>query len=186
MALYLVILVLPTSYIDLPFIFFCESHDCRKQQQQQLQFENVDYSLCSSPSAHDYDLHRGKIIPKTMIIWDIRSWDSDWSKLCFDFIYLGPRMFYNTQEMLLMKKLEERASFQQAIELHERRLMNLQLIDLKSHHHHHRQHDHLTRSFSSVSSIPSPTALSYSPNNQVHIFPSDQIEQEVSEGWQKN
>ncbi|PON59097.1 Splicing factor-like protein [Parasponia andersonii] len=117
----------------------------QQQQQQQQQFESGDYSLCSSPSALDYDLHH------------------------------GPRMFYNnTQEMLLMKKLEERASFQQAIELHGRRLMNLQLIDLKNHHRHH-------RGLSSVSSIPSPTALPYSPKNQVQIVPSDQTEQEVLE-----
>ena len=103
--------------------------------------------------------------------------------VCSDFISLGPRMFYNTQEMLLMKKLEEQASFQQAIELHGRRLMNLQLIDLKNDHHHHCRHNQYHRSLSSVSSIPSPTASSYSPINQVHVVPSNQTEQEVCEGW---
>lgn len=89
-------------------------------------------------------------------------------------------MFYNTQEMILMKKLEERASFQQAIELHGRKLMNLQLMDLKNINHH--RHDQFRRSLSSVSSIPSPSALSYSPNNQVHLVSSDKTEQEVSKG----
>ncbi|CAN0891847.1 Zinc finger CCCH domain-containing protein 22, partial [Linum grandiflorum] len=49
-------------------------------------------------------------------------------------LHLGSRMFYNTQEMLLRKKLEEQADLQQAIELHGRRLMSLQLLDLKNHH----------------------------------------------------
>ncbi|XP_062084095.1 zinc finger CCCH domain-containing protein 46-like isoform X2 [Humulus lupulus] len=120
-----------------------------EKKQQQQQLESGDYPLSSSPSGHDYDHHHG-----------------------------GPRMFYNTQEMLLMKKLEERASFQQAIELHGRKLMNLQLMDLKNINHH--RHDQFRRSLSCVSSIPSPSALSYSPNNQVHLVSSDKTEQEVS------
>ena len=89
-------------------------------------------------------------------------------------------MFYNTQEMLLMKKLEERANFEQAIELQGRRLMNLQLVDLKNHQYH--RHGQYHRSLSMGSSSPSPTALPYSPTNQVLIFPSDETNQGVSEG----
>lgn len=42
-------------------------------------------------------------------------------------------MLYNTQEMLLRRKLEEQADLEQAIELQGRRMMNLQLLDLKNH-----------------------------------------------------
>lgn len=42
-------------------------------------------------------------------------------------------MLYNTQEMLLRRKLEEQADLEQAIELQGRRMMNLQLLDLKTH-----------------------------------------------------
>ncbi|PPE01016.1 hypothetical protein GOBAR_DD01979 [Gossypium barbadense] len=50
-------------------------------------------------------------------------------------LQLGTRMFYNAQEMMLRRKLEEQADLQQAIELQGRRLMNLQLLDLKNQHH---------------------------------------------------
>ncbi|EXB93337.1 Zinc finger CCCH domain-containing protein 46 [Morus notabilis] len=121
-----------------------------QQQQQQQQLDSGDYSLCSSPSGLDYDLHH------------------------------GPSMFYNnTQEMLLMKKLEERANYQQAIELHGRRLMNLQLMDLKNHNYHRQAQFH--RSLSSGSSIPFPNALPYSPKNRVLFVQPDETEQYVSE-----
>lgn len=90
-------------------------------------------------------------------------------------------MFYNTQEMLLMKKLEERASFEQAIELQGRRLMNLQLVDLKNRQY--QRHGQYHRSLSMGSSIPSPNALPYSPTNQALVFPSDETNPEISEGW---
>ncbi|PSR90169.1 Zinc finger CCCH domain-containing protein [Actinidia chinensis var. chinensis] len=47
---------------------------------------------------------------------------------------IGPRMFLNSQEVMLRRKLEQ-AELQQAIELQGRRMMNLQLSDLKNHHH---------------------------------------------------
>lgn len=71
-------------------------------------------------------------------------------------------MFYNAQEILLMKKLEERASFQQVIDLQDRRLMNLQLLDLKLDNYHRHQHHH---DLSSGSSIPS-TTMSQTFNHQ--------------------
>lgn len=41
-------------------------------------------------------------------------------------------MFYNSHDAFL-RKLEEQADLQQAIEMRGRRLMNLQLIDVKKH-----------------------------------------------------
>ncbi|KAH6837040.1 CCCH-type zinc fingerfamily protein with RNA-binding domain-containing protein [Perilla frutescens var. hirtella] len=51
----------------------------------------------------------------------------------------GSRMLFNTQEMMLRRKLEQEAELQHAIELQGRRMMNLQLMDLKNqqHHNHH-------------------------------------------------
>ncbi|KAL0460940.1 UNVERIFIED_CONTAM: Zinc finger CCCH domain-containing protein 22 [Sesamum latifolium] len=43
---------------------------------------------------------------------------------------VGPRMFLNTQEMMLRRRLE-----QETIELQSRRMMSLQLMDLKNQHH---------------------------------------------------
>ncbi|XP_022756229.1 zinc finger CCCH domain-containing protein 22-like isoform X2 [Durio zibethinus] len=121
----------------------------RKQQHQQQQLERGEYSACSSPSALD-------------------------SREPFD-LHLGPRMFYNTQEMLLRRKLEEQADLRQAIEFQERRLMNLQLLDLKNHYHSQFRHG-----LSTGSPIPSPT-VSHTPNDQALIFPADGIDQEVPE-----
>jgi hypothetical protein len=87
----------------------------------------------------------------------------------------GGRMFYNTQEML-RRKLEEEADLQQAIELQERRLLNLQLLDLKN----HRQHRYF-HGLSTGSPLPSPTIL-HSPNNQTLFFPIDGIDKEVQHG----
>ena len=44
-------------------------------------------------------------------------------------LYTGSKMFYNAQEMMLRRELEEQADLQQAIELQRRRVMNLQLPD---------------------------------------------------------
>ncbi|KAF8395800.1 hypothetical protein HHK36_019754 [Tetracentron sinense] len=105
-----------------------------KKQQQQA--ERGEFSACTTPTGLDsrdpYDLQ------------------------------LGSRMFYNAQDMLWRRKLEEQADLQQAIELQSRRLMGLQLLDVKKHHHH--------RNLSTGTPIPSPT---YSPSliNQT-LFPS--------------
>ncbi|XP_065867338.1 zinc finger CCCH domain-containing protein 53-like [Euphorbia lathyris] len=120
----------------------------RKQPHQQ-QMERGDYSACSSPSGLD-------------------------SREPFD-LHLGARMFQNTQEMLLRRKLEEQAELQQAIELQGRRLMNLQLLDFKNNHNHH-QYLH---GFSTGSPIPSPT-MARTPNSPL-IFAADGIDQEFSE-----
>ncbi|XVE78933.1 hypothetical protein DITRI_Ditri14bG0017900 [Diplodiscus trichospermus] len=121
----------------------------KQQHQQQQQLERGEHSACSSPSALDsrepYDLH------------------------------FGARMLYNTQEMMLRKKLEEQADLQQAIELQGRRLMNLRLLDFKNH-----QNSQFHHGLSSGSPIPSPT-VSHTPNNQTLPFPVDGIDQEVPE-----
>uniref|UniRef100_F6GWB3 Zinc finger CCCH domain-containing protein 53 n=1 Tax=Vitis vinifera TaxID=29760 RepID=F6GWB3_VITVI len=123
----------------------------QQQQQQQQQLERGEYSTCSSPSGIDprepYDLH------------------------------LGARMFYNTQEMLLRRKLEEQADLQQAIELQGRRLMNLQLLDLKNHQHQHQHHLH---NLSGGAPVASPSQSSIH-NNQSLGLPSDGNNQEVPE-----
>ncbi|KAK7341148.1 hypothetical protein VNO80_24073 [Phaseolus coccineus] len=77
-------------------------------------------------------------------------------------LQLGGRMFYNAQDMLWRRKLEEEADLQHALELQSRRLMGLQLLDIKKHHQ---------RALSTGSPIPSPT---HSPNmfNQNLVLPS--------------
>ncbi|KAE8702613.1 zinc finger CCCH domain-containing protein 53-like isoform X2 [Hibiscus syriacus] len=61
----------------------------------------------------------------------------------------GARMFYNAQDMLLRRKLEEQTDLQEALELQNRRLMGLRLLDVKNQHQ---------RGFSSGSPIPSPAS----------------------------
>ncbi|XP_050385807.1 zinc finger CCCH domain-containing protein 53 isoform X2 [Argentina anserina] len=63
-------------------------------------------------------------------------------------LQLGARMFYNSQDMMWRRKLEEQAELQQALEIQSRRLMDLQLLDVKKHHH---------RALSASSPINSPT-----------------------------
>ncbi|XP_021771131.1 zinc finger CCCH domain-containing protein 53-like isoform X1 [Chenopodium quinoa] len=81
----------------------------RKQQQQ---MERGEFSSCNSPTALD-------------------------SRDPFD-LPLGAKMMYDTQQYILWRrKLEEQADLQQALELQSRRLMGLQLLDVKRNHHHH-------------------------------------------------
>lgn len=82
-------------------------------------------------------------------------------------------MFYTAQDMLWRRKLEEQADLQQALELQCRRLMGLQLLDIKKQHHH--------RALSTGSPVPSPT---HSPNpfSQNPVLPSFNSNQEVLEG----
>lgn len=84
-------------------------------------------------------------------------------------------MFYNTQEMLLRRKLEEQAELQQAIDLQGRRMMNLQLPDLDERIHHHQ------RSLSVGSPVPL-TPQHHANINRSVMLPSDSINQEVAEG----
>ncbi|GAB4835253.1 hypothetical protein Ancab_000162 [Ancistrocladus abbreviatus] len=77
-----------------------------KKQQQQL--ERGEFSSCSSPTGLD-------------------------CREPFD-LQLGARMVYNAQEMLWRKKMEQQVDLQHALELQGRKLMNLQLMNLKSGH----------------------------------------------------
>ncbi|KAF4361083.1 hypothetical protein F8388_016892 [Cannabis sativa] len=100
-----------------------EKGKVQDKKQQQPQVERGDFSPCGTPTGLD-------------------------SRDPFD-LQLGARMFYNSQDMLWRRKLEEQAELQQAIELQSRRIMGLQLLDVKKHHHH--------RALSSGSPIQSPT-----------------------------
>lgn len=77
-------------------------------------------------------------------------------------------MFYNPQEIFLRRKLEEQAELQKAIELQERRLMNLQLPDFKNNPIQHHQ-----RSLSVGSPLPLQQQL-HSPNSNP-VLSSDSI-----------
>ncbi|XP_019157899.1 PREDICTED: zinc finger CCCH domain-containing protein 53-like [Ipomoea nil] len=78
----------------------------------------------------------------------------------------GPRMFYNSREAILRRKLEQEAELQQALELQERRLMNMQLVDQKNHpNYHHFQPG------GSYPGIPVPSMSNpLSQNNQVVLL----------------
>lgn len=82
-------------------------------------------------------------------------------------------MFYNTQDMLWRRKIEEQADLQQAIELQNRRLMGLQLLDVKRNSHH--------RALSTGAVISSPT---YSPTyyNRNTVFSGGRTSPEAKEG----
>ncbi|KAF9587665.1 hypothetical protein IFM89_004497 [Coptis chinensis] len=83
----------------------------RKQQQQLV--ERSDFPPSTTLSGHDnrdpYDLQ----------VMQMQS---------------SPRLLYNTNELLLRRKLEEQAELQQAIELQSRKLMGLHLFDGNKHH----------------------------------------------------
>ncbi|KAI3450001.1 hypothetical protein Pfo_006666 [Paulownia fortunei] len=122
----------------------------KKQQQQQQHLERGEYSACLSPSAVDSREHID--------------------------LPFGSRMLFSTQEMMLRRKLEQEAELQHAIELQGRRMMNLQLLDLKNQHHNH----HLLPSFRAGIPISSPRQ-SQLLMNQNFIAASDSINQEDSE-----
>lgn len=88
-------------------------------------------------------------------------------------------MFYNTKEMMLRRKMEEQAELQQAIELQGRRLMHLQLMDLRNHHHNFSHQ--LQLNMASGIPIPSPQQ-SHLHTKQGFELRSDRVNQEVSEG----
>ncbi|KAL6202746.1 hypothetical protein ACLB2K_026451 [Fragaria x ananassa] len=96
--------------------------------------ERGDYSLCSSVSGVD-------------------------SREPYDF-NLGSRMYYSSQEMMLLRKLEDQANLEHAIELQERRLMNMHLLGIKNNNHHQ-----YYQGQSEGSPFPFPT-LSLAPKNQ--------------------
>ncbi|EXB88173.1 Zinc finger CCCH domain-containing protein 55 [Morus notabilis] len=122
-----------------------------KRQQHHQQLERGEFSSCLSPSGLD-------------------------SREAYDLQH-GGRMFYNSQDILLRRKMEQ-AELQQAIELQGRRLMNLQLPEFKNDRLHHHQ-----RSLSVGAPVPLPPQ-SLSLTNQNVILPFDSIKQEeVTEGY---
>uniref|UniRef100_A0A2P2LH84 Zinc finger CCCH domain-containing protein 55-like n=1 Tax=Rhizophora mucronata TaxID=61149 RepID=A0A2P2LH84_RHIMU len=68
----------------------------------------------------------------------------------------GTRLQYNNQAMILRRKLEEQAELQQAIELQGRRLMNLQLPDIREAYNHCHQ---CSLSVGAPISLPTQTPL---------------------------
>ncbi|KAK4765531.1 hypothetical protein SAY86_026621 [Trapa natans] len=119
----------------------------KQLQHQHLHMERGEYSIspCSSPCGVD-------------------------SRDPFDLSFGGGRMYFNNQEMLLKKKLdvEAQTNFRQALELQNRRLLSLQLQDLKNHQHYnhpHRYH-HFQHDLANLSPLSSPT-IPRSPNFQI-------------------
>ncbi|CAK7331116.1 unnamed protein product [Dovyalis caffra] len=81
-------------------------------------------------------------------------------------LHLGPRMLHNTPEMMLRRKLEEQAELHQAIELQGRRLINLQLPDLRGDYVHRHQR---SLSVGAPNSLPTH----HTPIDQTDILSSD-------------
>ena len=84
-------------------------------------------------------------------------------------------MFYNTQEILLRRKLEQEAELHQALEFQGRRLFNMRFMEKN-------QGQQLQPGTLQGVSIPSPSQP-LSQINQDLILPSDGINLEVPEGW---
>ncbi|XP_031401356.1 zinc finger CCCH domain-containing protein 55 [Punica granatum] len=126
----------------------------KRQLHHQQQFERGDFS----PSSNSSMLDSGE-----------------------PFDHLGARLLNNTHELILRRRLEEQqhAEFQQAIELQGRRLMNLQLPDLKNdnmyNHHHH------LRSLSMGSSAPISIHVQHNLNHHKIFRSSEAISQEGAE-----
>lgn len=122
--------------------------DKKQLQQQQHPIDRGDLSTCLSPSALE-------------------------SREPFDLPF-GARMLYNSHEMMLRRKIEQEAELQQAIELQGRRLMNLQLLDLKNQH----RNDHFPPSLSP--GLPTASQMQFhSPNNHNLVPVLNDIDQEV-------
>ncbi|KAK4788598.1 hypothetical protein SAY86_019917 [Trapa natans] len=124
----------------------------KRQLHHQLQFERGDFS----PSSHSSMVDSGE-----------------------SFDHVGPRLLNSTHEMMLRRSLEEQqAEIQQAIELQGRRLMNLQLPDLKNdcmYNHNHLQ----GLPIGSSTPIPIPTNHNLSHSRVYRI--SEAIDQEAAE-----
>ncbi|KAL3324640.1 hypothetical protein AABB24_038656 [Solanum stoloniferum] len=122
--------------------------DKKQLQQQQHPIDRGELSTCLSPSALE-------------------------SREPYDLPF-GARMLYNSHEMMLRRKLEQEAELQQAIELQGRRLMNLQLLDLKNQH----RNDHFPPSLSP--GLPTASQMQFHSQNNHNLVPvSNDIDQEV-------
>ncbi|PIN12579.1 hypothetical protein CDL12_14815 [Handroanthus impetiginosus] len=125
-----------------------EKGKVREKKQQHQHLERGEYPSCLSPSGVD-------------------------SREQFD-IPFGSRMLFSPQEILLRKKIEE-AELQHAIELQGRRMVNLQLMDLKNPNH----NPHLLQCFPTGIPYSSPRHSQFLMNQ--HVTTSDSLNQEDSE-----
>ncbi|KAF3684065.1 putative zinc finger CCCH domain-containing protein 53-like isoform X2 [Capsicum annuum] len=119
----------------------------KQLQQQQHQIDRGELSTCLSPSGLE-------------------------SREPYDLPF-GARMFYNSHEVMLRRKIEQEAELQQAIELQGRRLMNLKLLDLKNQH----CNDHFPPSLSP--GLPAASQMQFNSQNNHSLVPvSNDIDQE--------
>lgn len=121
--------------------------DKKQHQQQQPHLDRGDFSGCLSPSGLE-------------------------SREPYDLPF-GARMFYNTQEMLLRRKLEQEAELHQALEFQGRRLFNMRLMEKN-------QGQQLQSGVLQGVSIPSPSQPLSQINQDLNL-PSDGINLEVPE-----
>ncbi|KAL7113478.1 hypothetical protein ACP275_04G063600 [Erythranthe tilingii] len=120
-----------------------------KRQHHHQQSERGEYSACLSPSGENFDLS------------------------------FGSRMLMSPQEMMLRRKLEQEAELQHAIELQGRRMMNLQLMDLKNNDN-LSYHNYPRRFPAGIPFSSSPTQSQFLINQHVTTS-SDSINQEHPE-----
>ncbi|XP_075510990.1 zinc finger CCCH domain-containing protein 23-like [Primulina tabacum] len=118
---------------------------------RRLQMERGEFNACGSPigleSRDHFDLH------------------------------LGARMLYNTQDILWRRKLEEQADLEQAIELQNKRLVSLQLLDMKQNSHNRNL---------STGAIFSPSAYSQAFYNQSMVHSDSSSPEAKLEGNSPN
>ncbi|KAK6144063.1 hypothetical protein DH2020_020883 [Rehmannia glutinosa] len=124
----------------------------KQLQQQHEHLERGEYSTCLSPSGVD-------------------------SRELFD-APIGSRMLFNTQELMLRRKLEQEEELRRAIEFQGRRMTNLQLLDMKNQQHSHRFRPSL---FTGLP-IPSPRQSQLLMSQNV-IDSSDASNQDVSQDF---
>ncbi|GAA0172792.1 hypothetical protein Leryth_009619 [Lithospermum erythrorhizon] len=116
---------------------------------QQKLLDRGEFPVCLSPSGFD-------------------------SRELFDLPF-GGRTFYNAKEMMLKNKLEEQNDLQQAIELQDRRMMDMHLMDLKNYNNHQ-----------SLTSFPLASRLTSRLQTHPQMFqnivePSNGVDVEVEE-----
>ncbi|CAH9103246.1 unnamed protein product [Cuscuta epithymum] len=125
----------------------------KKQQHQQHHMDRGKFTSCLSPSGLD------SLEPHDLPF--------------------GPRMFYNSREAMLRRKLEQDAELQQAIELQGRRLMNMQLLDQKNHHNYHQFQP------ASYPGISIPSLSSSLSQNHHSLVPEINADHHVKLPWEQ-
>lgn len=151
-------------------MFVCMNY-CRKHQQHHL-----DLSSSAIESRENIDPPFGKL----NWWWSSRRNWCLFVSFFWGFLLIvasGSRMLFTAQELMLRRKLEQEAELQHALELQGRRMMNLQLMDLKNQHHNH----HLLQGFRAGIPMSSPRQSQFLMN-QNFMAASDGSNQENSEG----